>query len=200
VLLFEVLGGAWLGLVAMMCAILGVGPRDDAVERANPAAAIVVIGAMLGGTLVYAGANIGEGATIWMTIGPALLATAAWFVLWAAHELAGGVSESIAVDRDLASAVRLTAVLISTGTILGRAVAGDYHSADLTIHDFLHQGWPALPLTIVATIAHVALRPRPKRPRSSMFACGVVLAMAYVAIAAVDLVILGPWEGALKHQ
>lgn len=200
VLLFEALGGAWLGLVAVMCAVLGVGPRDDAIERANPAAAVVVIGAMLGGTLVYAGANVGEGATIWMTIGPAVLATAAWFVLWAVHELTGGVSESIAVDRDVASAVRLAGLLVATGAILGRAVAGDYHSAGQTVREFDRQGWIALPLTIAATIIHLALQPRPRHAPGALFTNGVVPAIGYVAIAAIDLAVLGPWEGALKHR
>jgi hypothetical protein len=200
VLLFEALGGAWLGLTAILCSLLGIGPRDDAIERRNPAAAIAVIGAMLGGTLIYAGANIGEGATIWMTIGPATLASAAWFAMWGMTEGFVGLSDTIVIDRDVASAVRLAALLIACGAILGRSVAGDYHSADATLRDFLVQGWPAAVLFVVAGCAHDFLRPTPERPRPLIGLAGLVPGLTYLLVAAVVLMVLGPWEGQVKHR
>ena len=48
VLLFVAGGAAWMFVGAWCMPVLGISPRDDAVERGNPAAVAATVGAMLG--------------------------------------------------------------------------------------------------------------------------------------------------------
>ena len=137
--LFILLGIAWVGISMNAMALLGIRIRQDAVERKNGAVIIAASGAILGQLLCYAGANIGGGETIWSTIIPAFAGTFTWFALWGLLELLSNVSEAIAIDRDVASGWRLGGVLIAMGLILGRAMAGDFHSAEETARDFLKE-------------------------------------------------------------
>jgi hypothetical protein len=55
-----------------------------------------------------------------------------------------------AEERDLASGLRLCGLLVANGLILGRAVAGNWHSEAATIHDLIHDGWAASLLSAAA--------------------------------------------------
>jgi len=197
-LLFMAGGAAWLGLAVGAAMILGISARDDAIESRNSAAVAAACGAMTGAMLCYAGANIGEGATIWMTFQPAVLATAAWFGLWTLLELTTRTADAIAIDRDLASGLRLAGFLMSVGLILGRAVAGDSHSWDETLHDFLHQGWPAAPLTFAAAMLQILWRPSPAIPCHVAFRRGVLPAAIFVGLSVAYVLWLGPFAHAGK--
>jgi hypothetical protein len=190
VILFMLAGAAWLGIATTVAALLGVSHRDDALEHRNRPAAVALAGALLGATLAYAGGNIGEGATIWMTFGPAALATLAWAVLWAIHQALTNVADAIAIDRDAPSAWRLAGLLTATGLILGRSVAGDYQSAGQTLADFIRQGWPALVILLLATGI--------QRSRNGAVARGLLTALAYVLAAVAYAAWLGPWNAAAK--
>jgi hypothetical protein len=181
--------------MTLIMPLAGLRLRADAVERRNFATSIAASGALLGTSLCYAGGNIGGGQTIWSTILPALLATGTWFAAWMIVEALTGVSESIAIDRDAASAWRLAGFLVSSGLVLGRAVAGDYHSAAETLRDFATEGWPV----IVAIVAIAALqpwaKPTPQNPSPSARLRGIIPAMAFVLAAALYAVALGRWRG-----
>lgn len=204
VALFLITGAAWLNVAVRLFASLGLDARADAVERDNPAAALGVAGAMLGITLCYAGANIGEGETVWTTIGPAALASAGWFAAWFEADvlaallgrLADGspdaLTDGVAIGRDAASAARLAGFLAGIGLVLGRSVAGDYVSAGGTWLDFLKQGWPAAGLAAAAAIVHSALRPTARRARRPFVATGLLPALIYVLTAMAWLAHLGP--------
>jgi hypothetical protein len=194
VLLFMLAGAAWLGLATAVAALLGVSHRDDALEHRNRAAALALAGALLGATLAYAGANIGEGATIWMTFGPAALATLAWALIWTTHQALTNVADAIAIDRDSASACRLAGLLTATGLILGRSVAGDYPSADQTLSDFARQGWPVLILLATATYLQRRFRPTPAYPRPAPVRRGALMGLAYLLAAVAYVALLGPWN------
>jgi hypothetical protein len=197
VLLFELLAIAWTGTVAkLLMPLLGIRIRDDAIERGNPATAIVAGGAMLGAILCYAGSNIGGGATIWSTILPAFLATVGWLGLWALLEIAGRASDSIALDRDAASGWRLAGMLVASGLILGRAMAGDYHSAAKTILDFARQAWPALVLLAAAIVMQQHWRPTPQRPVPPTLARGILPCLTMILAAAIYVLLLGSWKKA----
>jgi uncharacterized membrane protein YjfL (UPF0719 family) len=141
-----------LTVVWMAMRILGISVRDDVIERKNPAAAIAVCGAATGATIAYCGANVGEGATIYTTLGPAILAIATMLLLWFVHEILSHPAESIVVDRDVPSAVRLAGMLVAIGLVLARAVAGDWKSIDATLAGFRRIAWPAIVLMIFAMI------------------------------------------------
>ena len=192
--LFLCVGAAWLTVVGgVLLPILGLSPREDAMEGRNPAAVTAISGALLGAMLCFAGSNVGEGPTIWTTIGPAALATGALFTLFLLQELASSVVGSIVVDRDPASGLRLAALLVASGLILGRGMAGDYQSAENTLSDFVSQGWPAAVLTVAGTLLNHSLRPTPRVPRPRVLTRGAIPSFFYLAAAVAWALHLGHW-------
>jgi hypothetical protein len=109
---------------------------------------------------------------------------------WGTFQLLTGASDTIAIDRDVSSALRLAGLFVALGLVLGRAVAGDYESAERTLHDLVAQGWPIVPLTLAAAIVQIRARPRPGRlhaPTSrALLAAGI-----YLAISALWILLLG---------
>jgi len=160
ILLFLCVGCVCLAATAIFLAIIGISARDDAIERGNPAAAIVICAAFLAITLCFAGANIGEGGTIWTTIGPAALAIGALFLLWFSDALFADTTDIITIDRDVPTAIRKAGFFVATGLILGNAVAGNWVSAADTWNDFLQYAWPALLLLIIAAFTNRLLKLR----------------------------------------
>jgi uncharacterized membrane protein YjfL (UPF0719 family) len=134
--MYVVLGLAWLWVVATIFPYLGLSPRDDVFERHNRAAVPAVRGALVGVTLCYAGGNIGDGPGWWVVVFAAALATSALLLSWMALTQLSSVADAVTIDRDPAAGIRLGAFLVSGGVILGRAVAGDWHSASATVADF----------------------------------------------------------------
>jgi hypothetical protein len=139
---------------------MGISARDDAVERQNAAAAAVAVGATVGNTCCYAGSNIGSGPTIWTTILPAIIASAALMVLWVGVELITHVSEVVTIDRHLPSGLALCGFLIASGADLGWAMSGDWLSWDATMVDFVRRGWPAVFFAVAAIFVIQIWKPR----------------------------------------
>ena len=189
------MGGAWLVVCSVLFRWLGLSVREDACERRNPAAALAVSGALVGPMFVYCGAITGEGPSFWNNVFSALLGGAAWFALWLTLETVTKVSRSITEDRDLAAGTRLGAFLAAEGMVLGRALAGNWHSAEATTRDFLRDGWPAIGLLVLAVILERMLRPTAANPFPAWPTRGVPAAMLYVAAAMVLVLKLGWWEG-----
>lgn len=195
VFLLSSLGLGWLVVFSRLFSWLGLSITDDVIERRNPAALAGVCGAILALAFIYVGGSLGEGPSYWNNIFSAGLGTFSWFLLWFLLEQFGCVSASVAEERDLASGVRLWGFLLAIGLILGRAVAGDWHSESATVHDFLQDGWPAAALCLFALVAEWVLRPNRKRPVRPRLSYGLVPAFAYVATAATWIYHLGRWEG-----
>ena len=137
-------GAAWLGIATLLFSWLGLSLRDDAGERKNIGALVALCGSLTGVALIYAGGSVGEGPSYSNNAFSIGLAALGFFGLWILLELAGGVSRSITEDRDLASGLRLCGFLIAVGLVLGRAVAGDWHSENATVHDLIRDGWPVV--------------------------------------------------------
>ena len=181
--MYVVLGLAWLRVAEWLFTFAGLSARDDIVERRNTAAVPALIGAMLGVTCCYAGANIGDGPGWWVVIFSAGLATAALFVAWLVLGSAGHGFDAVTIDRDLSAGVRLGAFLAACGAVLGRAVAGNWESAMQTIVDAT-SALPAMTLILgAAFIAEYAARPTPQRPHAPLFLLGIVPGLLYLAIA-----------------
>ena len=126
---YIVMGYAWIyaGLTAMsLCFDLSW--IDDALNLGNKAAMIAVTGGFLGITLIYSGANIGDGPGWWCVFFAGGLGMAAWLVLGVIVNRIGKVFYRITVERDIYCAIRTGAYFIASGIILGRASAGDWTS------------------------------------------------------------------------
>jgi hypothetical protein len=180
------LGSAWVGFFQGRTLWLGIGGRDDVVERANPAAGLTVGGALLGLSLCFAGGNVGNGPGWWVVLFCAGLATAAWFAVWWIVEAATGVSEQVTVDRDSAAGLRLAALLLSSGMLLGRAVAGDWVSMGRTLADFAACAWPLAGFVLVE-IGAGRIRSAPA------FVRGPLPAAVYLVAAVLLVRRLGAW-------
>lgn len=185
--LFMCAGVAWLGSATWLFALLGISVRDDAIDARNPAALAAVSGAMFAVLLCFAGANMGEGPTIWNTIFTAFCSTGALFLLWLVLEKAADVSEAVVVERDLATGLRLGGVLVALGLVLCRAGAGDWEGFGPMLRDLGFHGWPTLPLTAAGIVLQRLCRPTPRRPVPGAFACGIAPALALMLAAVLYL-------------
>jgi hypothetical protein len=189
---YLLLGAAWVGVWIRWLAVTGISTRDDVVERSNGSAGLVVIGALFGITLAYAGGNVGNGPGWWVVVFSAALATVALFAAWMLLEAVAGVSDIVTVDRDPSAGFRLGGFLIACGLILGRSVAGDWISAEATVRDFTATAWPVIVLVGVAALIERVARPTPETPRPSLVAYGFIPALLYVAGAVYQVMRLGP--------
>jgi uncharacterized membrane protein YjfL (UPF0719 family) len=198
-IMYVVMGAAWVVLWTAPMRLLGVSPRDDALERGNPAASYAVAGAILGLTLTFAGGNIGNGPGWWVVVFSAGMATLTLLLTWAIVQALGGTSELVSVERDVASGVRLGASLAAAGLICGRGAAGDWTGAENAARDFALIAWPVLPLAVVEVVASRILKPTPQWPKPSVFASGVLPAAVYLALAAAYVWEVGPWSIPLER-
>jgi len=192
-LMYTVFGMGWLGATTALLPLSGISPRDDAVERRNPAASVAVQGALLGIMLTFAGGNLGNGPGWWVVLFSSGLATSGLLLLWFALKSLSPLADWITIDRDLASGWRLAGFLVAVGLILGRAAAGDWVSAGATLRDFCASGWFALLLLPLAAVADHLLRPTPEQPRPPAIVSGVLPALIYVSAAAAYVVLQGRW-------
>jgi uncharacterized membrane protein YjfL (UPF0719 family) len=183
----------WTGIWNLVMPYLGLSCRDDAFERNNSAAGLALGGGLLGVTFVFAGSNIGEGPGWWVVVFCAGLGTAVLLLLWLLDNQITGVIEAITVDRDIAAGWRAAGFFIGSGLILGRALAGDWHSAGATVHDFVAKGAPVLSLSAAATVMDGFLRPTPKRPEPRHLLFGFIPFLLLVAAGIGDFIIQGPW-------
>lgn len=195
ILFYLYMGLAWVGLAArFILPWFGLSSRDDVVERKNPAAAHALGGALLGITLCFAGGNIGNGPGWWVVVFSAALSTAAFFLLWALLDRFTGLADAVTVERDPASGIRLAGYFIGSGVILGRAVAGDWASAEQTVIDFGTVAWPVLLLWLAAVLLERTFRPSRETPLPSPLTNGLAPLCAYVALAFFFLAQAGPWS------
>ena len=183
-LLFALVGAAWMALVLSALPLFGLSFRDDVLETNNPAAATAVSGALAGSMLSYCGSNVGSGRTIWTTLGPALLSLGLFFAAFWLLERFAHCSEAVTIDRDRAAGLRLGGFLIATGAILGRSAAGDYRSVWDTCDDLARGSAVVLGFLVVAVIGHRATQPTPARPSPPLFSSGVLVASAYLGASA----------------
>jgi uncharacterized membrane protein YjfL (UPF0719 family) len=184
-----------LVLATKLFSWLGLSVRDDAIERRNVAALIALSGAVIAVVVTYIGGSLGEGPSYWNNVFSAALGTGGLIILWLFLELGAGISVSIAEERDVASGLRMCGFLLASGLVLGRAVAGDWHSESATARDFARDGWPAGVLWTIAVVIERLARPRRQCPIPVWPSCGLLPALLYLALAAAWLWHLGAWEG-----
>lgn len=190
---YMVMGAAWVAVGLRCLALFGLSARDDVIERGNRAAAQAIGGGILGITLCFAGANIGDGPGWWVVVFSAGLSTGAFFVLWFVLAKLTHLADTVTIDRDPSAGVRLAGFFVGTGMVLGRAVAGDWVSAEATVRDFAVAAWPALILLGLAAVLERRLRPSREQPFAPA-ASGLPPAAVYVGLALLWLVRLRWWS------
>jgi uncharacterized membrane protein YjfL (UPF0719 family) len=190
---YMVMGAAWVGLFQNILHQTGLSARDDAIERRNKAAALALCGALVGLTLCFAGANIGDGPGWWVVIFCAGLSTGAWFVLWLVLAECSDCVEAVTVERDVASGLRLAGWFVAVGLVLGRAVAGNWVSVEATVGDFVNVAWPVLALAAVAIVLERLAQPSSDEPVRPVITFGLLPAIIYIAAAAAYVVWKGVW-------
>jgi hypothetical protein len=188
--LYFLFGIAWLGVALKVLPWWGLSARDDVGEQQNPAAIPAMMGAALGISACYAGANIGDGPGWWCVLWAGALATASWFLsLWVVGHY-GQLVEHVTVERDTGAGIRLGAFLLAAGIICGRGAAGDWTDAMQTVAEFA-AAWSLAPLVLVVLYVEHRLRPTPHRPASPLGISCVVSAL-FIVIAIGGVVAAGP--------
>lgn len=146
---YLLLGACWVKIWMFWLLLMGIYWRDDALERKNHSALIVVIAFIFGATACYGGANIGDGPGWWCVVVAGGLGGLVWVLLWQTLVVSCGLSEKITVERDLNAGIRTAGFGIGSSIICGRGAAGDWTSALQTLLEF-SCAWPALILLILA--------------------------------------------------
>lgn len=190
---YMVMWFGWTGLWNRLLPYLGLSCRDDMLERDNTATGLAIAGGLLGVTFAFAGGNIGEGPGWWVVVFCAGMATTVILLCWLIGNQITHVQEAITIDRDRAAGWRTAGFFIGSGLILGRAIAGDWHSTQQAVSDFIAKGWPALVLWGIVLFLDVISRPTPERPAPNRLLFGVLPGLLFVAAGIGDTIAQGHW-------
>lgn len=121
---------------------------DDIITNGNYAALSAYVGALLGITLIYAGANIGDRPGFWCVMVAGGIGAILWFILALLINKFTGIIERVVISRDLGSGIRFGGFLLSTGIILARGSGGDWFNFWQTIIDF-SDIWIIIPFAVL---------------------------------------------------
>ncbi len=114
-------------------------------------------------------------------LGCAVLSTATLFVLWMLVARVAGAAESITIERDEHTGIRVGGWLAGTGIVAGACVAGDWISLAATLRDFVKYFWPLVFLAIAFALYERAVRHRdpamqPTKTHSVISASSMIVA------------------------
>lgn len=194
-LMYAALGAAWVGVLVHATGYLGISMRDDVAERGNAAAVWVFRGLIPGMWLAYTGGNFGDGPGWWVVVFCGVLTTGLLWLLWSVVEGLTSVSERITVDRDVVAGIRLGALLLAAGLMLGRGAAGDWVSAWSAMKDIFIAALPVAGLgALEVVLGMVSPAGTGSEPGARLRNWGLLPATGYLAGAVVWLLARGPWE------
>jgi hypothetical protein len=176
---YWVWGMAWLASGKWLFPFMGLSVRDDGLERRNTAGTIAICGALIGITASFAGGNIGEGPGWWIVLLCTVTSGGAFLFGWFVLEFTTQISETITIERNLAAGVRLAAILIIMGLILGNSVSGDWIDMQDFIESFGIRAWYVIPLIAIGIVIEWAARPSVNKPRPSSILYGLLPALGY---------------------
>ena len=183
VLGYFVFGAAWIVGLQFAFGFLGIGMRDDVVERRNASAAWVVAGQLLASTFCFAGANVGNGPGPEIVAFCALLSAASLLLTWVLFDWISSVSETVTIERNLPAGIRASGWLTAVGIVCGASVTGDWSGALRTLHDLARYVWPMAIFSLGMALFERALRKRPALAAQFSVRASAVMAVASVALA-----------------
>jgi uncharacterized membrane protein YjfL (UPF0719 family) len=189
---YFVFGAAWIGASQWIFGILGIGMRDDVIERRNTSAAWVVAGQFLASTLCFAGANVGNGPGPEVVVFCALLSSATLLLTWFLFDRIASATETITIERDSAAGIRVAGWFTAAGIVCGAAVTGDWHDVSRTMSDFARYIWPIVVFSVATASFERVLRKSP-----ALAVCMNVPTSAVVAAVSVGLAVAFVWKRGL---
>ncbi len=191
IVFYVLIGYTWLYYaLKLMFFYFDISWIDDVLNLNNKAALYTVIGGYLGLTIIYSGANIGDGPGWRCVIFAGGLGLVSWTLLALAINYFTRVFERITVERDICCGIRFGAYLFASGIILGRASSGDWTSFYMTIVEFMI-GWPVLPLAVLIIIIERYYMLKMKDGIKENYLTGSLLwCIIYIAIAIVSITFL----------
>lgn len=138
IMFYAIWGLTWLVIIIKLISIFfDISYLDDILGLNNHAALLAFVGITLGTTLIYAGANIGDGPGWWCVFIAGGLGILVFFGLTMLLNLITKFSERITIDRRIGCGIRFCFYFIAFGIILGKACSGDWTSFTMTIIEFL---------------------------------------------------------------
>ena len=178
-----------VGVGACAVPLVGLSPRQDVAERRNHGAGWAIGGAILGLSLAN-GAAAGKFLTLrddsFLPIVVGISGMILFMFSWSVVEWLTGFSEAITVERDGGAALRLAAFLPLLGVSLGLAVASRFANESLKAN-CLFAGVAGL---VVACSLLEAGFAKNRRPVSGPCKRDVLVALAYLGIAGLEIVLL----------
>jgi hypothetical protein len=179
------LGFTWIYFsLGVMFFLFDISWIDDALNMDNEAALATIAGGYIGTTVIYAGANIGDGPGWWCVIFAGGMGLVCWVVTAYLVNLPTKVFERISVGRDIPCGIRFGGFLLASGIILSRASAGDWTSFAATVVEF-RDGWPVVVLALIAIVVERYYMNKGKELNEKGAALSLAIAYVLVAIACV---------------
>lgn len=196
IVMYLILGIAWLAFSLQgMLLVWSFSYEDDALMGSNHAAIVAMTGAIIGSSLIYTGANIGDGPGWWSVIFAGLLGMVSWLLLGGLIDKLTGQIESVIMAHDLNSGIRFAAYLVASALILARASSGDWTSFDVTLVEFL-AGWPVVLLVIgVIILERTSVKTVAESDESKQRSTSILIGMAYLLYGLLVTFVLMPILG-----
>ena len=127
--------------------------RDDVINKTQTQPAVLpVAGSVIGITLIYSGANIGDGPGWWCVIYAAGMGTVMWFILGHIIQKTTDVFSTVTIGRDKPCAIRMFAYLSASGLALAHASSGDSISFYIDIIEIAVTSLTAIPIAVLAIL------------------------------------------------
>ena len=194
---YIVLGYTWIYFgVKLFFLLFDISWIDDILHQNNKAALFSFTGGILGLTIIYSGANIGDGPGWWCVVFAGGLGTIAWFALGMVINKISGIFERITIDRDIPCGIRFGLYLSASGIILGRASGGDWTSFFKTILEFF-DGWPVLLLTALVILIEKSYSKKSNKyeeEHGNQLISSIFWGILYIIIAIVAVILLPPFS------
>lgn len=192
------IGGVCTAIMTEILSGFGLSYQFDAIERNNAAAAAAIFGVVIAFCLCYAGGNIGDGPGWYVVIFCAALSSGTLLLILAILFTFTNLLDILTIDRDIATGIRIASFLLSLSLLFGRAVAGDWISAEQTVIDFYSIAWVGVFFIIIEIILLSIYKPTPSEPKLSVFLYGIIPAVIYLAASVYYIRAAGYWDTLLK--
>lgn len=191
---YMAMGTTWIAVCVLAARpILGLSDRDDVFERRTPAATVALQGVLLSMTLVFAGANFGNGPGWGCVLFTGLLGSTAWFLTVALASHWADLAHAVTVDDDLAAAIRHAGLSLAAAAICARAEAGDWISKREAVSGFAAAAWPLAGLVLLGIGASQILRRAPGGMSVPYRVGSTMVALIQIILAGCWLVHMGWW-------